>query len=116
MKLRSRFPVVRAGVAALVLLPLPQVRAQEAGATIFQRYQAVEPAIDKATKEVEAHHFDEARKLLGPVLDQVPGHAGAHFLLATMAYESRDFAGALNHIETSERSLKDLDQRYSKLL
>ncbi|HET8901279.1 MAG TPA: tetratricopeptide repeat protein [Holophagaceae bacterium] len=116
MKLLSRLPVVRAAAAAVVLLSFPQAHAQEAGATIFQRYHAVEPAVDKATKEVEAHRFDEAKKLLEPVLKQVPGHAGAHFLLATMAYESRDFAGALSHIETSERSLKDLDQRYNKLL
>ena len=76
----------------------------------------MESAIDKAAKEVQAHQFDEAKKLLDPVLKQVPDHAGAHFLLATMAYGSRDFAGALDHIETSERSLKDLDQRYTKLL
>ena len=117
MKFFSRFPAARnVATTALVLLSLQQVHAQEAGATIFQRYQAVESAIDKAAKEVQAHQFDEAKKLLDPVLKQVPDHAGAHFLLATMAYGSRDFAGALDHIETSERSLKDLDQRYTKLL
>ncbi|HET6330276.1 MAG TPA: tetratricopeptide repeat protein [Holophagaceae bacterium] len=117
MKLLSRFLAARnvAG-AALVLLSLQQVHTQEAGATIFQRYHAAEPAIGKATKEVEARHFDEAKMLLEPVLKQVPDHTGAHFLLAMMAYERSDFAVALDNIETSERSLKDLDQRYNRLL
>jgi tetratricopeptide (TPR) repeat protein len=102
--------------AALALLALPQLHAQEAGAALFQRYEAVAPTIARAAEEVEARHFEDAKRLLEPVLKQVPDHARAHFLLATMAYESRDFAGALDHIETSERSLKDLGRRYNQLV
>jgi tetratricopeptide (TPR) repeat protein len=116
MRFRSSFPVARNVAAALTLFSFQQVHAQEASAVVFQRYQAVEPTVDKAAKEVQDHHFDEAKKLLEPVLKQVPDHARAHLLLAMMAYESRDFTGALGHIETSERSLNDLNQRYTRLL
>ena len=103
-------------VTALVLTSLQQVHAQEVADAIFRRYAAVASALEKANKEVEAHHFEEAKRLLEPVLAKVPDHVGAHFLLARMAYESHDPAGALSHIETSEGSLKDLGLRYAKLM
>jgi tetratricopeptide (TPR) repeat protein len=114
---RRCLPVAcKVAVAALVLLSIQRVHAQEADTAIFHRYRAVEPTIEIATKAVEAHHFDEAKKLLEPVLKLVPNHAEGHFLLARMAYEGRDFAVALDHIETSEGSLKNLDQCYAKIL
>lgn len=103
--------------AAVVVMPgLPRLQAQEIGQTLFHRYSVVAPTVTKAGKEVDAQRFDQARLLLEPVLKEIPGHVGAHFLLARMAYESRDFASALRHIEISERSLKDLQQRYAKLM
>ncbi|HXC16171.1 MAG TPA: tetratricopeptide repeat protein [Holophagaceae bacterium] len=113
----SRLSISRAvAVAALAMLPFQQVQAQGAGEPIFHHYRVLEPSVRKAGKEVEAHRFDDANRLLEPVLKEVPDHAEAHFLLALMAYEGRDFAGALNHIETSERSLEDLNQRYARVL
>lgn len=109
-------PAARAiGAVAFTLLSARQGRAQEADAAIFRRYQAVAPVVEEAGKDVEAHRFDQAKKALAPVLSLVPGHATAHFLLAWMAYEDRDFAGALDNIETSERSLKDLSLCYAKV-
>lgn len=105
-----------ATISVLVLVSIQQAKAQEVADAIFQRYGALAPIVEKANKEVEAHHFEEAKRLLEPVLKKVPDHVGAHFLLARMAYESRDFAGSLEHIETSEGSLKNLGQRYSKLM
>ena len=114
MASHPRFSAVRA--AAALAFPAALLHAQGAGETLFHRYRILAPSVRKAGAEVEALHFDEAKRLLEPVLKEVPDHAQAHFLLATMAYQSRDFAGALAHIETSERSLKDLGQRYAAVL
>ncbi len=103
-------------VVPLVLMSFHRLQAQGAGETLFHRYRVVEPSVKKAVKAVEAHRLEEAKRLLEPVLKEVPDHAEAHFLLALMAYEARDFAGALDHIETSERSLTDLRQRYAQVL
>ncbi len=104
-----------AGIA-FALIAFQHARAQDASGTIFHRYAVMSSAVEKANQEVEAHRFEEAKRDLDPVLEKIPDHAGAHFLLARMAYESRDYAGALNHIEISERSLTDLGRRYSKLM
>jgi tetratricopeptide (TPR) repeat protein len=114
MASHPRFSAVRA--AAALAFPAALLHAQGAGETLFHRYRILAPSVRKAGTEVEALHFDEAKRLLEPVLKEVPDHAQAHFLLATMAYQSRDFAGALAHIETSERSLKDLNRRYAQVL
>lgn len=102
-------------VAASPLFSVQQGHAQAADPTVFHRYQAVDPLVEKAAKSVEAHRFAEAKEQLEPVLKLVPDHAKAHFLLAWMAYEDRDFGGALEHIETSERSLQDLSRCYAKI-
>jgi tetratricopeptide (TPR) repeat protein len=80
--------------------------------SIFQRYQAVDAQINPARQALKAHRFAEAQRLLAPCLHLVPEHFEAHFLLAQMAYEGRDYAGALAHVETAERSLAGLDRRY----
>ncbi|MBS1767541.1 MAG: tetratricopeptide repeat protein [Acidobacteria bacterium] len=110
-------PVLRAiGLAMLVAVPCQSALAQGAGDPIFHHYRVLEPTIQKAAKALSEHRFDEAKQILEPVLKEVPDHTQAHFLLASMAYQSRDFAGALAHIETSEASLKDLSARYAKVL
>lgn len=110
----SRFYLLR--VAVVAALPLLHLHAQGTGDPIFHRYRVLEPTVRKAGEAVLSRHFEEAKRLLEPVLKDVPDHAEAHFLLATMAYQDRDFSGALGHIETSERSLKDLRQRYKAVL
>lgn len=115
MPSRSRSSLLLRAAAALAL-PLAQVHAQGAGETLFHRYRVLAPSVKQAAQAVEARRFDEAKRLLDPVLKEVPDHAEAHFLLATMAYQGRDFAGALGHIETSERSLEDLGRRYAAVM
>lgn len=100
--------------AACVLFSSPYCRAQEGDPSISQHYQVVAPAIKKAAKDVEAHKFDQAKMELEPAIKLVPNHAQAHFLLAWMAYEEHDFAGALDNIETSERSLQGLRICFAK--
>ncbi len=108
----SRQMALRLGLLAVVASILP---AAEVGNTsIFERYIALNSCIDQAGQAVTARRFPEAQRLLEPCLQKVPDHFEAHFLLARMAYEDRDYAGALAHVETSEHSLADLDRRYRK--
>lgn len=80
--------------------------------SIFRRYQALDARIVEARQALEEHRFQDARQLLDPCLEKIPDHFEAHFLLAQMAYERRDYAGALAHVEISERSLAALDRQY----
>lgn len=80
--------------------------------SIFQRYTVLNSRIAQANLAVTARRYPEAHRLLELCLQKVPDHFEAHFLLARMAYEDRDYAGALVHVETSERSLADLDRQY----
>ncbi|HJW72251.1 MAG TPA: tetratricopeptide repeat protein [Geothrix sp.] len=82
--------------------------------SIFQRYRALDHRLDEATRAVDARQFPEARRVLEACLKEIPDHYEAHFLLARMAYEGRDFAKALAHVEQAEHSLADLDRRYRK--
>lgn len=81
-------------------------------ASLFLRYLALNGAVEQAGREVAAHRFAEARRLLEPCLAKVPDHFEAHFLQARMAYEAKDFAGALGHLEVARRSLAELDRLY----
>ncbi|GLH68713.1 hypothetical protein GETHPA_02460 [Geothrix rubra] len=80
--------------------------------SIFRRYQALDARIVEARQALAERRFPDALHLLEPCLQKIPDHFEAHFLLAQMAYEHRDFAGALAHVETSERTLAALDQQY----
>lgn len=98
----------------LSLLPVGLgVAAEPPGNTsLFLRYNALNGTVERASREVAARHFAEARRLLASCLAKVPDHFEAHYHLARMDYEARDFAGALGHLERSERSLADLDRKY----
>jgi tetratricopeptide (TPR) repeat protein len=80
--------------------------------SIFLRYSALNGVVERASREVAARRFGEARRLLEPCLAQVPDHFEAHYHLARMDYEAGDFAGALAHMARAEASLADLDRRY----
>jgi tetratricopeptide (TPR) repeat protein len=82
--------------------------------SIFQRYRGLDNRMDEATRAVAARQFPEARRLLEACLKGIPDHYEAHFLLARMAYDGRDFAKALAHVEQAEHSLAELDRRYRK--
>ena len=99
-------------LTAMILGVAPEGLAQSPDSAHFRRYRALDPTLERASKAVGAGHFEEAQALLKPCLHQIPDHFEAHFLLARMAYEARDFAGALAHLEVAERGLVDLDRRY----
>jgi tetratricopeptide (TPR) repeat protein len=90
----------------------PEGYAQSPDSTHFRRYRTLDSMIERAGKAVGAGRFEEAQTLLRACLKQIPDHFEAHFLLARIAYEAHDFAGALAHLEIAERSLIDLDRRY----
>lgn len=97
----------------LGLLLVAGLRAQEARDTsIFLRYLALNGTVEQAGRAVAARRFGEAQRLLEPCLAKVPEHFEAHFLLARMAYEAKDFTGALGHLEVARRSLAELDRLY----
>ena len=100
--------------ARLVLLAagITLVAAPSGDMSIFQRYQALDARIVEARQALDGRRFQDALQLLEPCLQKVPDHFEAHFLLAQMAYEHRDYAGALAHMETSERTLAALDRQY----
>jgi len=103
-------------LGGLVLGGAWPVPAQESDTAIFQRYRSLDAPIDQAARAVGAGRFEEARKLLQPCLQKEPEHFEAHFLLARMAYEARDFEGVLAHLEVAERSLALLNRRYRDLI
>ena len=99
-----RIALLTAGVAALA--------GSSGDLSIFRRYQALDARIVEARQALDDRRFKDAQQLLEPCLQKIPDHFEAHFLLAQMAYEHRDYAGALAHVETSERALAALDRQY----
>lgn len=109
----GRHPRHRA-IQVLILTLGPALLAQSPDAALFRRYQGLAPTLGQAARAVDAGRFDAAHTLLTPCLQQIPEHFEAHFLLARMAYAGGDFAGALAHVELAERTLADLDRRFSE--
>lgn len=93
----------------------PAARAQGTDAAIFQRYRSLDATVERAGRAVSAGRFEEAHKLLQPCLQKQPDHFEAHYLLARMAYEAKDFAGVLAHLEVAGRSLAALSRRHREL-
>ena len=107
MRLRpsaTRLVLLAAGVAL--------VAGDSGDLSIFRRYQALDARIVEARQALGERRFKDAQQLLDPCLQKIPDHFEAHFLLAQMAYEHRDYAGALAEVETSERALAALDRQY----
>jgi tetratricopeptide (TPR) repeat protein len=110
------FPAFRTGLLAGACLLLGAGSPSGGDHALFQRYFASSSRIGQASRALEARHFEEAGRHLDACLHLVPDHFEVHFLLARMAYESRDYAGVLAHLDVSERSLADLDRRYREEL
>lgn len=106
------------GVWALTSLSLAQgmaVMAQAHSSSRFRQYKALNPTIERAFSAVRGSRFKEAEAILKPCLATVPDHFEAHYLLALMAYEGRDFASVLAHLDIAERALEALDRDYRGL-
>ncbi len=100
-------------VSIVVVAPL---RGQAKDITLFSRYRALASTMEQVDRLVTTRQFDQAREKMTACLAKIPDHYEAHYYLAVMAYESRDYASALANIEQSKQSLTDLDRLYSSEL
>ena len=114
----SRFPYRNhRGIVCVVALAglhpgaLP-LHGQSKDFTIFTKYKALAPTLDKVDRLVADRQFDQARALIQSCLTKVPDHFEAHYYLAVMAYESKDYVTALACIERAMTSLAELDRLY----
>lgn len=98
-------------LVGLLAWTLP-LRGQSKDFTIFPRYKAMAPTLDKVDRLVADRQFDQARALIKSCLATIPDHFEAYYYLALMAYETKDYVTALACIERSMASLAELDRLY----
>ena len=78
--------------------------------SLFRRYAGLQSTIKEARRLMGQRQFEGARRQLQPCFAGIPDHAEAHYLLAQMAYEERQFQEALAEAQWAERSLGKLEQ------
>ncbi len=116
MSSKSSFMSISAWVLmGLSLAQTSTVMAQAHSSAQFRQYKALNPTIERALQAVRNGRFEEAKTMLKPCIDRVPDHFEAHYLLALMDYEVRDFASVLAHLDIAERALSALDRDYRGL-
>jgi len=91
---------------------LPALVAGPVRPELLLKFNHMRGRVAEAWKAVDAHRPDEARGILAVCLKEMPEHPVAHFLLAKMDYEAKDYARALAHMEEAERGLGILDGAY----
>jgi len=116
MALTLRFMNLRVCFLAMVCLLVRPAATQGSDISLFHRYRALDAKVQQATGAVAARRFEEAARLLTPCLQQVPEHFEANFLMARMAHESKDFTGALAHLDVAEKGLHHLNRLYHEEL
>ena len=77
--------------------------------TDLANYPKTEKLVKQAVDCMTGDKLNEARKKLDLCLKTIPDHYTAHFLLAQIAYQERDFEQAMLHIDKAIASLGDLD-------
>lgn len=95
-----------------LLTGAPPLHGQSKDFTIFTKYKAMAPTMDKVDRLVADRQFVQARALIKFCLATIPDHFEAHYYLALMAYETKDYTTALDCIERSMASLAELDRLY----
>lgn len=101
-----------AGLLSMVVVAHPALLAQSQGSTQHRLYKAMNSTIERAFKALKAQKFDEARAILAPCLEKIPDHFEAHYFLALMDFEGRDFVSALRHLEVAEAAMGSLERDY----
>jgi tetratricopeptide (TPR) repeat protein len=84
----------------------------ETQTTGTERYLATKGLIQNAIRLLEERKLNDAKSILETCAQQIPDHYQAHFYLAQLDYENRDYPRALEHIQTAIRSLEELDRVY----
>lgn len=98
-------------VPTLLAAPSRMAGALGEEASSSARYATLRPSMARAMELLREKHVEEAKAILLKCVDQMPDHHMANFQLALLAYEAKDFQGALGRIEIAERSLESLEQR-----
>jgi len=78
----------------------------------YERYLSTKGPINKALLLLRERKLNDAKSVFEKCAKEVRGHYEAHFYLAQLAYENKDYGGALGHIRTAIHSLEELDQAY----
>jgi tetratricopeptide (TPR) repeat protein len=103
------FATMMPSTACAFTSPSDLLNSQE-DSSLFRRYAGHQGSIRTARNLMNQRRFTESRQQLQPCLKAIPDHAEAHYLLAQMAYEERQFADALSHVQQAEYSHIKLDQ------
>ncbi len=112
MATRQVFQGFKAAGFCLMVLCVQPARTQALDPSLLGRLPALNPMIEKARKNLALKQFPQVVQDLEPCLRQVPNHYEAHFLLAQVSYEGRDFQGALAHLLIAEQNLVDLSKLF----
>jgi len=94
------------------LLGAPQAATPFVDPSIYGRQAALRSVMEQAQKDLEARRFAQAAHGAEVCLQKLPDYFEAHYLLAQVAYEYRDFEGALAHLRVAEKNLQDLARLY----
>ena len=106
---RSRQGMLILGLL-VALLPLHP----EGQDSVFDGYFKAKDLIERAVRLLGERKLNDAKSTFEKAAKQVPGHYEAHFYLAQLAYENKDYASALEHVRTAIHSLDELDQVYKR--
>jgi len=101
------------GLALSLMLPIQALHSEGPGIASDQYLQTTKQ-VQAAIRHLEEGRLKDAKTAFEACLKQIPDHYQAHFYLAQLAYENKDFSVALEHIRTSIRSLEGLNFTYRK--
>lgn len=96
-----------------ILLPIPRLRAVSSFEN-YEKYATTKDLIKKGVLLLKERKLNDAKGIFEQCLKQIPDHYEAHFFLSELAYENRDYAAALEHIQIAIRSLENMGRAYSQ--
>ena len=112
----KRASIVFALAAALAGSALAQQSASNtADVQTLQRYKEVNPKVVKARDLVSKREFEKAKKEIAIVMEKVPDHHEAHFLMAKVLYGEKNYAEALASMERAEKSFESVARLMSEM-
>jgi len=95
------------------LLPSSTLRAvsPEMG---YEKYATTKDLMQKGVLLLNERKLNDAKATFEQCLKQIPDHYEAHFFLGELAYENRNYATALDHIQVAIRSLETMGKAYDQ--
>ena len=98
-------------LAFALLMSAPSLRADPLNTT-YDRYIATGDLMKKATRLLAEGRLKDAKDAFEACVRQVPDHYEAHYFLAQLAYESRDYPAALTQIQIAIHSLGEMARSF----